>query len=249
LSERPCVVIPAFDEEARLPAVLAKVARALPDHDVVVVDDGSRDRTAAVARAAGARVLRHPLNLGYGAALQTGYKDALARGAPWVVQMDGDGQHLPAEAPALVAPVARGECDVVVGSRFLAPSGYEMGAARSLGRDLFRAVARRLGLTVTDPTSGFQALSRRALALYASDWFPSDYPDVDVLLAATRAGLGIREVPAQMAPSARASTLHSGWKPLYYVYKMLLSIWAAAGKAPSAAAPGAAGERSPSGRR
>jgi glycosyltransferase involved in cell wall biosynthesis len=219
-------VIPAFDEEARLPAVLDALARAVPDHDVVVVDDGSRDRTAAVARRAGAEVLRHPGNLGYGAALQTGYKLALARGVPWLVQMDGDGQHLPAEVPAIVAPVARGECDVALGSRFLEPSGYEMGAARSFGRALFRTVARRAGLSVTDPTSGFQALSPRALALYCGDWFPSDYPDVDVLLAAVRHGLRIREIPVRMATGSRPSTLHSGWKPLYYTYKMLLSIWA-----------------------
>jgi len=134
------------------------------------------------------------------------------------------------EVEALVGALAGGDCDVVLGSRFLEPSGYEMGAARSLGRDLFRSVARRAGLRVTDPTSGFQALSRRALELYAGDWFPSDYPDVDVLLAATRAGLVVREVPVRMAPGARASTLHSGWKPLYYVYKMLLSIWAASGR-------------------
>lgn len=229
MSARPAIVIPAFNEEASLPGLLAELARVLPAYERVVVDDGSRDRTAAVAAAAGATVLRHPYNLGYGAAIQTGYKHALGAGAPWVVQMDADGQHLPAEVAALAAPVAGGECDVVLGSRFLEPSGYEMGAARSLGRDLFRAVARRAGLTVTDPTSGFQALSQRALRCYAGDWFPSDYPDVDVLLAATRAGLRIREIPVQMAAGVRPSTLHSGWKPLYYVYKMLLSIWAGGG--------------------
>lgn len=230
MSARPCVVMPAFDEATRLPALLAELARVRPDLDCIVVDDGSRDATAAVAAAAGAHVLRHPFNLGYGAALQTGYKEALRRGAAWIVQMDADGQHLPAEVQALAGALAEGSCDVVLGSRFLEASGYEMGAARSLGRDLFRAVAQRAGLRVTDPTSGFQALSRRALALYAGDWFPSDYPDVDVLLAATRAGLVVREVPVRMAPGARASTLHSGWKPLYYVYKMLLSTWVASGR-------------------
>ncbi|MCU0670086.1 MAG: glycosyltransferase family 2 protein [Myxococcota bacterium] len=230
MSGRACVVMPAFNEAERLPALLAALRRARPELDCIVVDDGSRDATAAVAAAAGARVLRLPFNLGYGAALQTGYKEALRRDAPWVVQMDADGQHLPAEVEALVGALASGDCDVVLGSRFLEASGYEMGAARSLGRDLFRAVARRAGLRVTDPTSGFQALSRRALEFYAGDWFPSDYPDVDVLLAATRAGLVVREVPVHMAPGARASTLHSGWKPLYYVYKMLLSIWAASGR-------------------
>lgn len=230
MSARPMIVIPAFNEAASLPALLAELARTLPAYECVVVDDASHDRTAALARAGGARVLRHPYNLGYGAGIQTGYKYALASGAPYVVQMDADGQHLPAEVAALAAPVASGECDVALGSRFLEPSGYAMGATRSLGRDLFRAVARRAGLEVTDPTSGFQALSRRALTLYAGDWFPTDYPDVDVLLAAARAGLRIREIPVRMAPGARASTLHSGWKPLYYVYKMLLSIWAGSGQ-------------------
>ena len=226
MSGSPCIVMPAFNEAARLPELLAELRRTLPDHELVVIDDGSRDATADVAAAAGAVVLRHPFNLGYGAALQTGFKYALEVGAPWVVQMDADGQHLPAEAPALVALLASGACDVAIGSRFLAPSGYEMGAVRSVGRDLIRALGRLAGLDLTDPTSGFQALSRRALALYAGDWFPTDYPDVDVRIVAARAGLAIREVPVQMSAGVRTSTLHSGWKPLYYAYKMLLSLWA-----------------------
>ena len=102
----------------------------------------------------------------------------------------------PAEVAALVGALASGDCDVVLGSRFLEASGYEMGAARSLGRDLFRAVARRAGLRVTDPTSGFQALSRRALEFYAGDWFPSDYPDVDVLLCASSGTAALEAVLA-----------------------------------------------------
>jgi glycosyltransferase involved in cell wall biosynthesis len=226
-------VIPAFNEAARLPALLAELRLTLPDHDLVVIDDGSADTTAEIAAQAGARVLRHPYNLGYGAALQTGFKYALECGAPWVVQMDADGQHLPAEVPALVAALASGDCDVAIGSRFLAPSGYGMGALRTTGRQLIRALGRLASLDVTDPTSGFQALSRRALALYVGDWFPTDYPDVDVRIVAARAGLRIREVPVQMAAGVRASTLHSGWKPLYYAYKMLLSLWAVTSKRPT----------------
>jgi hypothetical protein len=107
-----------------------------------------------------------------------------------------------------------------------------MGALRSTGRQLIRALGRLAKLDLTDPTSGFQALNRRALALYAGDWFPTDYPDVDVRLVAARSGLRIREVAVRMAPAVRASTLHSGWKPLYYVYKMLLSLWAVTSKRP-----------------
>jgi hypothetical protein len=238
VTARPCILIPAFDEAARLPGLLAELRRTSPDHELVVIDDGSRDATADVAAHAGARVLRHPFNLGYGAAVQTGFKYALAVGAPWAVQMDADGQHLPAEVPALVALVAADACDVAIGSRFLAPSGYEMGALRTAGRRLLRGLGRLAGVDLTDPTSGFQALGPRALALYAGDWFPSDYPDVDVRVIAAHAGLRIREVPVQMAASVRASTLHSGWKPLYYAYKILLSLWAgSAGSAPQQPTP------------
>ena len=221
------LVIPAYQEEARLPALLARLARSAPDFAIVVVDDGSRDATGAVARRAGATVLRHPFNLGYGAALQTGYKWALRTGASLVVQMDADGQHDPDEVAALAAPVAAGELDLVIGSRFLGVGDYRMGGLQRLGRDFFRGVLSRFGLRVTDPTSGFQAMNRAVLELYASDMFPSDYPDVDVLLCAHRHGLRVGERPVHMRASPRASTLHAGLAPVYYVYKMLLSLWAA----------------------
>jgi glycosyltransferase involved in cell wall biosynthesis len=221
------IIIPAYNEARSLPAVLRQVRAELPGLEVVVVDDGSRDETAALASAAGAYVLRHPFNLGYGAALQTGYRFALARGAACAVQMDADGQHLASEVPALLEAVRRGDCDLVIGSRFLELSDYQMGALRTLGREIFCRVARWVGLDLTDPTSGFQALNRRAMQLFLSDWFPADYPDVDVLVLAHRCGLRLREQPVRMAPEARASSLHSGWKPLYYCYKMLLSLWAA----------------------
>ena len=199
----------------------------MPDHELVVIDDGSRDATADVAAQAGARVLRHPFNLGYGAALQTGFKYALEVDAPWVVQMDADGQHLPAEVPALVALLAarrvrRRDRLALPRAEWLRDGRRAHDRARPDPRA--RAISRASISPIPPP--GFQALSRRALALYAGDWFPTDYPDVDVRIAAARAGLRIREVPVQMAAGVRASTLHSGWKPIYYAYKMLLSLWA-----------------------
>lgn len=221
------LVIPAYNEAARLGAVLERVRAHLPEFEILVVDDGSRDATGEIARAGGARVLRHLFNLGYGAALQTGYKHALRAGADLVVQMDADGQHDPEEARALAAPVEAGELDLVIGSRFLGEGDYQMERLRAAGRRVFQAILLAFGLRVSDPTSGFQALSRQVLALYAGDAFPSDYPDVDVLVVAHRNGLRIGERPVHMAPSPRASLLHSGLAPIYYVYKMSLSIWAA----------------------
>lgn len=221
------VLIPAFEEEENLPGVLHDVRARWPDAEIVVVDDGSTDATSHIATEGGARLLRHPFNMGYGAALQTGYKYALERGADLLVQMDADGQHDAGEIAKLVDPVRAGEADLVIGSRFLEPTGYEMEASRDLGRRVFAALGGRLGLRVTDPTSGFQALNRRTLELYAGAFFPHDYPDVDVLVLAVRNGLRIQECAVKMHSSPRASTLHGGTRAFYYVYKMLLSLWAA----------------------
>ena len=231
------LLIPAYNEEKRIGAVLARARQLLGDFEIVVVDDGSSDATGAVASAAGAQLLRHPFNLGYGAALQTGYKFALHAGAELVVQMDADGQHDPADVIALAAPVVAGELDLVIGSRFLGVGDYQMERVRSAGRAVFQAILAAFGLRVTDPTSGFQALARKVLELYVDDAFPSDYPDVDVLLVAHRHGLRIGERPVSMAASSRASLLHAGFAPVYYVYKMLLSIWAASAKPRGRAKP------------
>lgn len=224
------VVIPAFNEEANLPKVLEAIADVVSDVEVVVIDDGSSDGTARVAKVFGATVIRHPFNLGYGAALQTGYKYARRVGAEWVVQLDSDAQHDPRDIPKLLEPVQQGACDLAIGSRFVSPTDYEMSIAKSLGRRLFQAVARLFRLRITDPTSGFQAMNRAVLDLYVADFFPADYPDVNVLLAAHRAGLRIREYAVEMSAGARPSMLHAGLKPVYYVYKMLLSSWAASAR-------------------
>lgn len=221
------LIIPAFNEAGRIGTLLQRIAAAALDLRVVVIDDGSSDTTAAEARRLGVTVLQHPFNLGYGAALQTGYKFALQQDAPHVVQMDADGQHDPADVPRLLAPVAAGTFDLVIGSRFLEPTDYRMSRLHQLGRIVFTGLARLGGLAVSDPTSGFQAMNRHVLEVYASDLFPHDYPDIDVLLAANRHGLRIGEVSVHMAAAERASTLHGGLRSFYYIYKMALSIWSA----------------------
>jgi glycosyltransferase involved in cell wall biosynthesis len=221
------LIIPAYNEGERLEELLERIAEAASACEVVLVDDGSDDETGPIAARAGATVLRHPFNLGYGAALQTGYKYALECGATLVVQMDADGQHDPAQIEALSAGILEDRYDLVVGSRFLERSGYRMGLLRSIGRELFKGLARLAGLRVSDPTSGFQAMNRRVLELYGRDFFPADYPDVDVLLTAFRHGLRVGEYPVAMSAGSRRSTLHGGLRSVYYVYKMLLSVWTA----------------------
>jgi len=220
------VVIPAYNEAANIANVIAGVREQLPQTTILVVDDCSPDRTAEVARAAGALVLRLPINLGDGAARQAGFKYANSLGADWVVQMDGDGQHRPESIPTLLAPILADEADLVIGSRFLGLGDYHAQRARRIGMRLFAAIASwAIGQTITDPTSGFRAMNRRAYQFFCGNAYPQQYPDADVLIAAYRAGLRLMEVPVLMRQSTTGQTIHAGLRPLYYVYKMLLSIF------------------------
>jgi len=219
------VLIPAFNEAQHIAAVIAGVRGFAPEADIVVVDDGSADGTAVVARDAGAMVIRHPFNLGYGVAIQTGYKYALNHDYEYLVQIDGDGQHDPAGIPALLAPLHDEAADFVLGSRFLAVGSYVPPTMRRLGMMFFRKLLSLfIGQRITDSTSGFQAFNREVVAFFTTEVFPCDYPDADVLLCLHRAGFTIREVPVSMHASPSGKSMHSGLKPLYYVFKMLLSM-------------------------
>ncbi|MHC4715316.1 MAG: glycosyltransferase family 2 protein [Planctomycetota bacterium] len=192
------VIIPARNEQGRVGAVVRSARAALPDADIAVIDDNSQDGTAKEAAYAGAVILRHTINLGYGAGLETGYVYAVRKGYDCVLQMDGDGQHPGEELPKLLAPVLSGEADLVVGSRHLEGS-YRMPPLRRFGQKVFGAIVRLLtGLEITDVTSGFQCLGKRALGFFSSGVFPTDYPDADVLIMAHFAGLRVSEVPVRM---------------------------------------------------
>lgn len=218
------MVIPAYNEGGRIGAVVAKI-RGQVSADVLVVNDGSADGTAEEAAAAGAIVAPHPVNLGYGAALQTGYRFALRQGYDAVLQLDADGQHDPASIPVLMEAYAAG-ADVVVGSRFLHEGSYKPPLVRRLGMLLFGAIGSHLaGQRLTDPTSGYQVISRRALAFYAHERYPHDYPDADVLAMVARSGFRLAEVPVRMLTSPDGKSMHSGiLKPLYYIFRMTLAL-------------------------
>ncbi len=224
------IIIPAFNESASLGWVLERASSSASDFDVLVIDDGSRDNTGAIAEQREATVVSHPFNLGYGAALQTGYKWAERHGYAYLVQMDADGQHDPALAAGMVDKLRAGKADLVLGSRFAAPSGYQMGMTRTVGRLFFRRLLALLGgPPISDPTSGLQALSRAAFSFCCRDFYPTDFPDIDVLLLLHRNGFRIMEVPVTMrpSPSSRAS-MHAGVQAVYYTYKMLLSTFRSA---------------------
>ena len=219
------IIIPAYNEAGRIATSIAGI-RKFGNADVVIVNDGSDDDTAGEAKAAGARVIELPFNLGYGAALQTGFKYALDKGYEFAVQMDADGQHDPLSMEALISPVLRDEIDVVIGSRFLDKGNYKAPFVRRMGMYFFGIIASLFtGRRITDPTSGFQALNKKVMEFYASDAYPADYPDADVIIMLYRQGFRFKEVPVIMHNAAKRS-MHGGiLKPLYYIFKMMLSIF------------------------
>lgn len=218
------IIIPAFNEQERVSSVIMGIKALLADVDILVVNDGSSDRTAEVSLSSGARVLDLPFNMGYGVALQTGFKYALRNEYKYTVQLDADGQHDPRFIERLLEVVVKGEADIAIGSRFL-EGGYQAQFFRRMGMLLFGSLASAIiRQRITDPTSGFQALNRKVMEFYASDSYPVDFPDADVIIMLHRAGLKIKEVPARMYPSAEKKSMHSGLKPIYYIFKMFLSI-------------------------
>jgi glycosyltransferase involved in cell wall biosynthesis len=219
------VVIPAYNEAANVAAVVDDVLASLPGADLLVIDDGSADETASIARQAGAKVLRLPVNSGYGVALQTGYKYAVRHGYRHIAQMDADGQHRAEFMPELLALVQAGEADIVIGSRFLDGDGhYQPSRARKIGMGIFSSMASRIMRQhVTDPTSGYQVMRSDVARFFCSDVYPADYPDADILILLHRSGFRVREIGVKMRMPTGKS-MHSGHRSLYYVYKMLLSI-------------------------
>jgi glycosyltransferase involved in cell wall biosynthesis len=219
------VFIPAWNEEENLPAVLDGLHERLPDADVLVVDDGSTDRTAEVAREHGAEVLSLGTNQGLRVGIAAGYRWALEHGYAFCGRVDADGQHPAAELARLLARVRSGECDVAVGSRFVSGDGYEPyryrpSPARSLGTGLLRrSVAVVLRRPFHDATSGLYAVNAKALPLLAQPYV-SGAPEVEALIRLVDAGLRVEEVPVDMAPRAGGESKLRGSKAV----KLVLTV-------------------------
>jgi glycosyltransferase involved in cell wall biosynthesis len=221
---RVIAIVPAFNEARSLPSVLIALREAAPVCDVCVVDDGSSDGTALVAASMGALVLRCPVNLGIGGAVQTGYLWARDHAYEIAVQVDGDGQHDPRELSAVIAPIERGLADVVIGSRFLSPGGFRSTLVRRFGiRYLSWLIRIRCGLRVSDPTSGFRAAGRQAIELFATS-YPSDYPEPEAAALAARAGLRVMEVSVSMAERAHGQSSIGALRSIYYFIKVSLAL-------------------------
>ena len=218
-------VVPALNEEDTVGRVIDEIRLFDPGFDIVVVDDGSTDGTAGIAADRGAHVLRLPFNLGIGGAVQTGYRFAFERGYDIAVQVDGDGQHDPAQLGAILGPVLSGEADLCVVSRFAGGSGYRSSFARRIGIKLFaRVVSAVVRQKVTDTTSGFRAVNRKGIALFAAD-YPHDYPEVEATVMCVKHKLRLREVPVEMRERGGGASSITALRSIYYMTKVLLAIF------------------------
>lgn len=218
------VFIPAWNEEGSIEAAIGDAREHIPGAHVLVIDDGSGDRTAARARAAGAMVASLPFNQGVGSAHQTGYIFAMANGYEICGQMDGDGQHPASELLRLITSVEAGEADLVVGSRFAEDSGYRSPWARRTGQKLFGLiVSTSTRQQLTDTTSGMRALNRRAMSLFAKR-YSSEFAEVESLQQAIRAGLTVKEVPVRMLPRSHGDSFITPIGSAFYIFKTLIVL-------------------------
>jgi glycosyltransferase involved in cell wall biosynthesis len=233
-------VVPAYNEQETIARVIDALHAHVPDYDVLVVDDGSTDRTGQIAHSAGAKVLRHPYNLGIGGAVQSGFIYALENGYEHMVQVDGDGQHCPDQVAVLEAEMQeKRHLDMVCGSRFMSARGdYPAPISRRTGIHIFAFLLSRIvGQHVSDPTSGFRLYNRRAIALFAGD-YPHDYPEVEAVLMVHHHRLRMTEVPVKMLQrDGGVSSITSG-KSAYYMVKVLFAIFIGLARARPVPEPG-----------
>ncbi|MCK5732732.1 MAG: glycosyltransferase family 2 protein [Candidatus Latescibacteria bacterium] len=224
MNPKTLIIIPAYNEAASIREVILGLKASVPHADVLVVNDGSRDNTSEIARKEGAMVLDLPFNMGIGATVQTGFLFAEQRGYDAAVQVDGDGQHDPADVPALLKELFETEVNVVIGSRYLRRNGYVSTKLRRIGIRFFAFLLFLLTRTyVGDPTSGFRAMDREAIRFFSAG-YPSDYPEPEALILLHKKGLKVAEAPVTMRPRSGGSSSIRMARACYYMFKVTLSV-------------------------
>jgi glycosyltransferase involved in cell wall biosynthesis len=224
-ARRLLVLIPAFNEEGAVGEVVAEVRSAVPGTPILVVDDCSLDATRSLAETAGAKVLALPHHLGLGGCVQAGYRLAYELGYDYVIRVDGDGQHDPRDIPTVLAALQKGNCEMVIGSRFVDDNGEHTNVLRAAGIMFFRAMLRPiLGRPVHDPTSGYVGVNRTALELFSAT-FPLEYPEIEALVVLQRKRFRFVEVPCRFRPRRAGRSTITVVKSLYYMIHVLLGVF------------------------
>ena len=222
--EKVLLIIPAYNEAENIEHVVENLIKNFPQYDYVVVNDGSTDGTDKLCEEKGYELLNLPINLGLGGAVQTGYRYALKRDYDIAVQLDGDGQHDAAYVENIIKPLTDGQADVVIGSRFLKKEGFQSSGSRRAGINLLSVLIRLCtGKQIRDVTSGFRAVNRRFIEIYARD-YPSDYPEPEAIITAVMHRGRIAEVPVVMKEREKGTSSINFRRAVYYMIKVTLAI-------------------------
>lgn len=219
------IIIPAYNEEASIGNVIHSIKQTHPNIDIVVINDGSKDHTAEMAERSGqAHVISLPLNVGIGGAMQTGYMYAAKHDYDVAVQMDADGQHDPQYLIALLAGIASGEADCMIGSRFIEKTAYRSSLSRRTGILFFSWLLTLVTKKrFTDPTSGFRAVNRNVIRVFAN-YYPDDYPEVETIVLLERLGFRVKETSVLMHSRESGASSITPLKSIYYMVKVSLAV-------------------------
>ncbi len=220
------IIVPSYREENNIVRVLQGLEKHAPGIDVLMIIDGSKDRTEEIVSFNDYDSVVHPFNMGYGVAIQTGYKYAVKNGYDIVIQIDGDGQHDPKYIKPMMEALENSDADVIIGSRFLKGGGYDVPITRKIGIKFFSKIASLITKQkISDSTSGFQVLNRKVFKFFSKvDNFPYDYPDADMIITLIFAGFKVREIPVIMYDRMNGKSMTTGLKTIIYVIQMLISI-------------------------
>ena len=223
---RLLVIVPAYNEQENVLNVIKEIRAVSSDYDIVVVSDGSNDETENIVIEAGVKLLAHPINLGAGAAIQTGLIYANQNNYDIAVIVDGDGQHDPKEIPNLIKIIENQNIDVAIGSRFGGRAEYKTPPARRLGIYIFSFITLLLSKErINDVTSGFRAFNKKAIKYLISE-FPLDFPDAELIMLLVFSGFKIKEIPVNIRPRLNGRSMYSILRSVYYPFKVAISIFA-----------------------
>lgn len=225
--EKVLFVIPAYNEEANIKRVLDEIKKEVKNADVIVINDSSTDKTKQIVKKCGIRCIDSIFNMRYAWAVQTGLKYAYQNNYDYVIQFDGDGQHIASEAIKLLDEIKKSKVDIVIGSRFLNNTGYNSNKFRRLGTKIFEVLIRIFcKVKIADPLSGFQCINRRVIEKYAKMGEYPEYPDANLIIEMLLSGYKIKEVPVKMRPREEGISMHSGIiKPIKYMFNMFYTIF------------------------
>lgn len=225
MSHKLLIIVPAYNEEENIEKVYASIRNKVRDADILVVNDCSTDKTLEILENLGANHVNLPVNLGIGGAMQTGYIFAKLHGYDFAVQIDGDGQHDPAEVSKLIKTYHDTKANLIIGSRFLDERSFRSTYLRRVGIGIFAFVTRILiGQKISDATSGFRLVDKKVIDVYA-EYYPSDYPEPEVIVLLKNRGLKVAETAVKMKEREGGKSSITALKSVYYMVKVIGSMF------------------------